>query len=210
MSLLLSLVASSALSFAPTCSGSQPTIAEVAQNDGRFQTLLAAVEAAGLTETLQNSDEYTVFAPTDAAFAKLPKGTVETLLKPENKEALKAVLLYHVVPGNMAAKNVVSSKNLMTANGQRLDIRMGDMGPKVDDARIILTDIKGSNGTIHVIDSVVLPSQSTIPEIASKQGTFQTLLAAAKAANLVDALSAKGPITVFAPTGIRVGKNNRS
>ena len=125
MTLLLNLIASSALSFGPSCSASQPTIAEIAQNDGRFQTLVAAVEAAGLTEALQNSDEYTVFAPTDEAFAKLPKGTVETLLKPENKEALKAVLLYHVVPGNMAAKNVVSSKNLMTANGQRLDILMG-------------------------------------------------------------------------------------
>ena len=200
MSLLVSLIAASTLSFGPSCSSSQPTIAEIAQNDGRFQTLVAAVEAAGLTEALQNSDEYTVFAPTDEAFSKLPEGTVETLLKPENKEVLKAVLLYHVVPGNLAAKNVLSSKNLMTANGQRLDVSMRKEGPTVDNARIILTDIKGSNGTIHAIDTVVLPSQSTIPEVAGKQGTFQTLLAAAKAANLVDALSAKGPITVFAPT----------
>tara|TARA_Y100000589_G_scaffold307110_1_gene322459 strand:+ start:2581 stop:3456 length:876 start_codon:yes stop_codon:yes gene_type:complete len=183
-----------------TCSSSTPNIAETAAADGRFNTLVAAVGAADLAETLSGPGPFTVFAPTDAAFAKLPAGTVETLLKPENKEMLKSVLLYHVVPGNMPAKTVLGTPALVTANGQRLDVKMSNNGPMIDNANIILTDINTSNGTIHAIDTVVLPESMTIPQIAQKAGKFNTLLAAAKAAGLVDALSAKGPITVFAPT----------
>ncbi|MDG2422415.1 MAG: fasciclin domain-containing protein [Phycisphaerales bacterium] len=207
MPLLTSLIASSVIALGPNCGSATPTLAEVAASDGRFQTLVAAVDAAGLMSTLQGSESYTVFAPTDAAFAKLPAGTVESLLKPENKQLLQSVLLYHVVPGNMPAKHVLGSKVIATANGQRLDVsNCCTEGPKIDGAKIVLTDIKASNGTIHVIDSVVLPSQLNIAELASSQGTFQTLLAAAKAANLVDALSAKGPITVFAPTDAAFAK----
>ena len=207
MPLLSSLIASSVLALGPNCGSATPNLAEVAASDGRFQTLVAAVDAAGLMSTLQGSESYTVFAPTDAAFAKLPAGTVESLLKPENKQLLQSVLLYHVVPGNMPAKHVLGSKVIATANGQRLDVsNCCTEGPKIDAAKIVLTDIKASNGTIHVIDSVVLPSQLNIAELASSQGTFQTLLAAAKAANLVDALSAKGPITLFAPTDAAFAK----
>ena len=197
---MTSLLASLTLSLGQTCGGSAPTIAETASADGRFNTLVAAVGAADLTKTLSGPGPYTVFAPTDEAFSKLPAGTVEFLLMPENKEMLKSVLLYHVVPGNMAAKNVLATPAMVTANGQRLDVVMSENGPMVDNAKIILTDIKTSNGTIHAIDAVVLPESMNIPQVAGKAGKFNTLLAAAQAAGLVDALSAKGPITVFAPT----------
>jgi uncharacterized surface protein with fasciclin (FAS1) repeats len=177
-----------------------PTIAQAAAADGRFTTLVAAVDAAGLTETLNSDGSYTVFAPTDAAFAKLPKGTVETLLKAENKESLKGILLYHVVPGHFHATDVVKMPSLVTANGQRLDVVISEEGAKIDNANIIITDIETSNGIIHVIDAVVLPSTKTIPETALATGKFGTLLAAAEAAGLVKALSADGPITIFAPT----------
>tara|TARA_B100001059_G_C17790563_1_gene559889 strand:+ start:34 stop:963 length:930 start_codon:yes stop_codon:yes gene_type:complete len=177
-----------------------PTIAQTAAADGRFTTLVAAVDAAGLTETLNSKGSYTVFAPTDAAFKQLPDGTVETLLKPENKEALKGILLYHVVPGHFHATDVVKMPSLITANGQRLDVAMSDKGATIDNANILITDIETSNGIIHVIDAVVLPSSKTIPQTAKETGKFNTLLAAAEAAGLVKALSADGPITVFAPT----------
>ena len=177
-----------------------PTIAQVAAADGRFTTLVAAVDAAGLTDTLNSKGDYTVFAPTDAAFKQLPDGTVATLLKPENKEALKGILLYHVVPGHFHATDVVKMPSLVTANGQRLDVAMTEKGATIDNANIILTDIETSNGIIHVIDAVVLPSSKTIPQTAKETGKFNTLLAAAEAAGLVKALSADGPITVFAPT----------
>ncbi|MCH2133484.1 MAG: fasciclin domain-containing protein [Phycisphaerales bacterium] len=197
---MTTLFASTLLSLGQSCGGSMPTIAETAAADGRFQTLVAAVDAAGLTETLNGSGQFTVFAPTDAAFAKLPRGTVETLLKPENKTALKNVLLYHVVPGNLMARDVLAKSGWTTANGQRIDISSCDAGAKADASKIVITDIKTSNGTIHVIDTVMLPAKMNIPETATKTGQFATLLAAAEAAGLVEALSAKGPLTVFAPT----------
>ncbi|MBG84145.1 MAG: beta-Ig-H3/fasciclin, partial [Phycisphaerae bacterium] len=177
-----------------------PTIAQAAAADGRFTTLVAAVDAAGLTETLNSKGDYTVFAPTDEAFKKLPDGTVATLLKSENKETLKGILLYHVVPGHFHASDVVKMPSLVTANGQRLDVAMSEKGATIDGANIVITDIETSNGIIHVIDAVVLPSAKTIPQTAKETGKFKTLLAAAEAAGLVQALSADGPITVFAPT----------
>lgn len=183
-----------------TANKNTPTIAQAAAADGRFTTLVAAVDAAGLTDTLNSEGSYTVFAPTDDAFAKLPEGTIPTLLKPENKESLKGILLYHVVPGHFHASDVLKMTSLPTVNGQRLDIAAGEKGATVDNAKIVITDIETSNGIIHVIDAVVLPSSKNIPEMAMETGKFQTLLAAAKAAGLVDALSADGPITVFAPT----------
>lgn len=177
-----------------------PTIAQTAAADGRFTTLVAAVDAAGLTDTLNSKGSYTVFAPTDAAFKQLPDGTVETLLKTENKETLKGILLYHVVPGHFHATDVVKMPSLVTANGQRLDVAMSEKGATIDGANIVITDIETSNGIIHVIDAVVLPSSKTIPQTAKETGKFSTLLAAAEAAGLVKALSADGPITVFAPT----------
>jgi uncharacterized surface protein with fasciclin (FAS1) repeats len=175
-------------------------IVTTAVEAGSFKTLAAAVKAAGLVETLQSKGPFTVFAPTDDAFAKLPAGTVETLLKPENKAQLIAVLTYHVVPGKVMAADVVKLKAAGTVNGQRVDIKVGDGKVTVDQANVVATDIVCTNGVIHVIDQVILPSFDNIPAMAAKAGTFKTLLAAAKAAGLVEALSGDQPLTVFAPT----------
>jgi len=132
-------------------------IVAVASGAGSFNTLVAAVKAAGLVETLQGKGPFTVFAPTDEAFAKLPKGTVEDLLKPENKEKLVAILTYHVVPGKLLAADVKTTK-AQTVNGKSLDIQVGAGGVTVDKAKVIKTDVVASNGVIHVIDTVVLPN----------------------------------------------------
>jgi uncharacterized surface protein with fasciclin (FAS1) repeats len=130
----------------------------------------------------------------------LPKGTVETLLKPENKDKLKAILTYHVVPGKVMAKDVVKLAGAKSLNGQRIDIKVDGSKVSVDGANVVATDIACSNGVIHIIDSVILPSEDKIPAVADKAGKFKTLLAAAKAAGLVDALSGDKALTVFAPT----------
>ncbi|MFM7037283.1 MAG: fasciclin domain-containing protein [Planctomycetaceae bacterium] len=131
-------------------------IVDTAVGAGSFGTLVAAVKAAGLVETLKGEGPFTVFAPTDAAFAKLPKGTVESLLKPENKDKLVAILTYHVVPGKLKAADVVAKKELKTVNGKTASITT-DGGAKIAGATISATDIETSNGIIHVIDSVILP-----------------------------------------------------
>jgi len=184
------------------------TVARAAEKDivataveaGSFKTLVAAVQAAGLVETLQGKGPFTVFAPTDDAFAKLPAGTVETLLKPENKSQLVSVLTYHVVPGRVTSDQVVKLNAAATVNGQRVDIKMSDGKVMIDQATVSTVDVKCTNGVIHVIDRVILPSSDTIPATADKAGTFKTLLAAAKAAGLVEVLGGDKPLTVFAPT----------
>ena len=125
---------------------------------GQFDTLAAALKAAGLVETLQGEGPFTVFAPTDAAFAKLPAGTVEGLLKPENRDQLISILTYHVVPGRVTSGQVVNLSEAKTVNGAFVSITVADSGVRVDDATVIKTDIAASNGLIHVIDSVVLPN----------------------------------------------------
>jgi uncharacterized surface protein with fasciclin (FAS1) repeats len=132
------------------------TIVEIAAGNSDFSTLVAAVKAAGLAETLSGTGPFTVFAPTNAAFEKLPKGTVESLLKPEAKEKLTGILTYHVVSGNVLAKDVKPGK-VKTVNGAELTIEVKDGVVTVDGAKVVTTDITGSNGVIHVIDSVVLP-----------------------------------------------------
>ena len=122
-----------------------------------LKTLVAAIEAADLTDTLMNSGPFTVFAPTDEAFAELPEGTLDSLLKPENKSKLAAILTYHVVPGKVMAVDVVKLNSATTVNGQDVTIDIGD-GVKVDDANVIRTDILAKNGVIHVIDKVILPN----------------------------------------------------
>lgn len=174
-------------------------IVDTAVAAGSFQTLAAALSAADLVEALKGDGPFTVFAPTDEAFAKLPAGTVETLLNPENKGQLTGILTYHVVPGKVLAKDVVSLSGATTLNGQRIDIRTVD-GVQVDNANVVKTDIICDNGVIHVIDAVILPASDNIAVTAEKAGSFSTLLAAAKAAGLVDALTGEGPLTVFAPT----------
>jgi uncharacterized surface protein with fasciclin (FAS1) repeats len=132
-------------------------IVDTAVGAGDFTTLVAAVKAAGLVETLKGAGPFTVFAPTDAAFAKLPKGTLESLLKPENKEKLVGILTYHVVPGKVMAADVVKLSEAKTVQGSPVKITVDGGKVKVDDANVVKTDIGCTNGVIHVIDSVILP-----------------------------------------------------
>jgi uncharacterized surface protein with fasciclin (FAS1) repeats len=132
-------------------------IVGVAVEAGQFKTLVAAVQAAGLVETLQGKGPFTVFAPTDDAFAKLPKGTVEELLKPENKAKLQAVLKYHVVAGKVMAADVKAGK-VTTVQGQAFEVKIKDGKVHIDNATVVKTDIAASNGVIHVIDTVILPA----------------------------------------------------
>jgi uncharacterized surface protein with fasciclin (FAS1) repeats len=132
-------------------------IVETAVAAGQFQTLVAAVKAAGLAETLAGDGPFTVFAPTDAAFAKLPEGTVEERLKPENKDKLVAILTYHVVPGKVMSGDIAGKElEAETVQGQKLMIDATD-GVKVDEANVVQADVMADNGVIHVIDTVVLP-----------------------------------------------------
>ncbi len=136
----------------------QANIVETAVAAGQFKTLAAALEAAGLIGALTGEGPFTVFAPTDEAFAKLPAGTVESMLKPENKEKLKSILLYHVVPGTVSAKQVMklNGRTVKTLAGG--SIKVSTMhGVTIDDARVTKTDIQASNGVIHVIDTVLMP-----------------------------------------------------
>jgi uncharacterized surface protein with fasciclin (FAS1) repeats len=131
-------------------------IVATAKSTGTFNTLVAALDAAGKTKMLEEKGPYTVFAPTDEAFAALPKGTVEDLLKPENKEKLGKILAYHVMKGEVMAKDV---KTMMapTANGAKLDIKVRGDTVMVNDAKVVKADVKASNGVIHVIDKVLMP-----------------------------------------------------
>jgi transforming growth factor-beta-induced protein len=177
-------------------------IVDTAVADGRFTTLVAAVQAAGLVEALKGEGPFTVFAPTDDAFAKLPAGTVEELLKPENLEQLKNILLYHVVSGEVMAEDVVELQEATTLLGEKVMVKV-DMGNVyINDAQVIITDIMTSNGVIHVIDTVILPPAklSDIVDTAVADGRFTTLVAAVQAAGLVETLKGEGPFTVFAPT----------
>ncbi|MDA0150205.1 fasciclin domain-containing protein [Vibrio sp. LaRot3] len=137
--------------------GMKKDIVDVAAENGSFNTLVAAVKAAGLVETLKGEGPFTVFAPTDEAFAKLPEGTVEMLLKPENKDKLVAVLSYHVVPGKVMAADVVSIDKASTVLGQDVMVELMDDKVMINDAAVIAADVEASNGVIHVIDTVLLP-----------------------------------------------------
>lgn len=132
-------------------------IVQTAVDAGQFKTLAAALQAAGLVETLKGAGPFTVFAPTDEAFAKLPKGTVEDLLKPENKAKLTAILTYHVVPGKVMAADVVKVKEAKTVQGGSLKVMPMGSTVMIDNAHVTKADIAASNGVIHVIDTVVLP-----------------------------------------------------
>ncbi len=143
--------------FASTPAAPTKDIVDTAVAAGQFKTLAAALQAADLVDTLKGKGPYTVVAPTDAAFAKLPAGTVETLLKPENKQKLISVLTYHVVPGNVKAADVVKLTSAKTVNGQSVKIDAKGGTVKVDGATVVTPDVAASNGTIHVIDAVILP-----------------------------------------------------
>jgi uncharacterized surface protein with fasciclin (FAS1) repeats len=152
----LAAATAAALALAATA-GKAADIVETAVAAGQFTTLAAALDAAGLVPTLKGPGPFTVFAPTDAAFAKLPAGTVENLLKPENRDQLTAVLTYHVVPGRTMSSDIAGKTlNVKTVNGQELAINATD-GVKVNNANVVTADVTASNGVIHVIDTVVLP-----------------------------------------------------
>jgi len=149
-------VASLLLATAAFAASPAQDIVDTAVSAGSFNTLVAAVKAAGLVDTLKGPGPFTVFAPTDEAFAKLPAGTVEELLKPENKSKLVAILTYHVVPGKVMAKDVLKLHEAKTVNGQELTV-MAEMGSVMVNNAKVKTDILCTNGVIHVIDTVVLP-----------------------------------------------------
>ena len=146
------------ISAVPAVAGSAKTdIVDTAVAAGTFNTLATALKAAGLADTLKTKGPFTVFAPTDEAFSKLPPGTVESLLKPENKEKLKTILLYHVVAGDVTAAQVMKMSSAKTLEGQDLKITVTDGAVMVNNAKVIKADVLATNGVIHVIDTVLLP-----------------------------------------------------
>ena len=155
ISLLVGMVT---LSIAHTADAQgQKDIVDTAVASGSLKTLVSAVQAAGLVDTLKGTGPFTVFAPTDGAFAKLPSGVVEDLLKPENQAKLRAVLTYHVLPGKVMAADVAKINMAKTVNGQAVAVTAKNGSVMVDNAKVINTDILTSNGVIHVIDTVILP-----------------------------------------------------
>lgn len=153
----LALATAATMTFAFAAHAQDKDIVETAAATGSFTTLLAAVDAAGLTDTLKSEGPFTVFAPTDAAFAALPAGTVEDLLKPENRDTLVSILTYHVLAGQALARDLSEGATAQTVQGQSVTFSVND-GAKVDGAVISLADVMASNGVIHVIDSVIMPA----------------------------------------------------
>lgn len=156
------LAATLAASTVFSSAGHAANIVETASSAGTFETLLAAAKAAGLADALSSGENLTVFAPTDEAFAKLPEGTVESLLKPENKAKLAAILSYHVVPrkltSNQLPHKAIHVRTIKSGGDRTLRVKKSGSGVTVDSARVVKADIKASNGVIHVIDKVMLPS----------------------------------------------------
>lgn len=173
---LLLIAALLVVAAVPALAQDQGTIVDIAVADGRFTTLVTAVQAAGLAETLQGEGPFTVFAPTDDAFAALPEGTIESLLA--DTSALSDILLYHVVPGKVMAADVVGLDSATTALGQPVDISVDGNTVMINDATVIITDIEASNGVIHVIDSVILPPAEAPPALpeTGAAGPGNTLL----------------------------------
>lgn len=214
----LMLVLSLLVTASPVAFGqsSDMNIVETAAANEDFSTLVAAVEAAGLAEALAGEGPFTVFAPTNDAFAALPEGTVDTLLADPSGD-LTQILLYHVVPGRYMAADVTDGLALETLQGGNVTFSVTDDAVMINDAQIVMTDIETSNGVIHVIDAVILPpaddemmadeemaeeemAAGDIVDIAAGNPDFSTLVTAVQAAGLVDALKGDGPFTVFAPT----------
>ncbi|NOD46114.1 MULTISPECIES: fasciclin domain-containing protein [unclassified Ruegeria] len=149
--------AAAALAFAMPLKAQAADIVDTAVAAGSFNTLVAAVQAAGLVDTLKGDGPFTVFAPTDEAFAALPEGTVESLLLPENKDQLVSILTYHVVPAKVMSGDIAGKRaKVLTVQGERLSVNAKN-GVKVNDAKVVQADIEASNGVIHVVDAVILP-----------------------------------------------------
>jgi uncharacterized surface protein with fasciclin (FAS1) repeats len=178
-------------------------IVDTAIRAGSFTKLVAALNAADLVNALKGPGPFTVFAPTDAAFAKLPASLQRDLLKPENKDTLVAILTYHVLPRTAWSGTVVNLDVAETLNGQLVNFKTGSSGVMVNDANIIGLDISATNGVIHVIDTVLVPNLGSGPDVVdliADSGRFPTLVAALQAAGLDTVLKGQGPFTVFAPT----------
>jgi len=208
----VSAAAPASLAHAQTMSAD---IVDTAVAAGQFKTLATALKAAGLVDTLKGPGPFTVFAPTDAAFAKLPAGTLDSLLA--NPDQLRAVLTYHVVAGRVTAADVVKLHSAQTVQGEDVTIDAANGMVKINDATVTKADIMASNGVIHAIDTVILPPSMTaqapapmatadIVDTAVAAGNFTTLATALKAAGLVDTLKGPGPFTVFAPTDAAFAK----
>jgi uncharacterized surface protein with fasciclin (FAS1) repeats len=196
---------------APDRSAETPSknIVETAVAAGQFKTLASLLERAGLVNTLATGGPFTVFAPTDAAFAKLPKSTLDALAADPAK--LRQVLLYHVVSGAVPAQEVVKLRTAKTLNGASVRIRVTGGTVRVDSARVVTADVMASNGIIHVIDRVLIPKAASAPKrnivaTAAAAGRFKTLAALLKRAGLAGTLQGKGPFTVFAPTDAAFAK----
>merc|ERR1719183_2888700 len=189
-------------------------IVQLASATPDLSTLVAAVKAAGLVDTLSSKGPFTVFAPTNEAFAKLPKATLASLLKPENKQQLVDILTYHVVAGDVNKADLMDMDMLQTVEGKKVTVRVADGGVLINSAKVTSADNDASNGVVHIIDAVLMPPSPpaptpaaptpsplpNIPALATANTDLSTLVAALKAADLVDTLSGKGPFTVFAPT----------
>lgn len=174
-----------------------------------FTILVRALGAAELEGALRGKGPLTVFAPTDTAFAKLPRGTLEALLQPENRDSLRRLLKYHVVAGRLDADDVSRRSGAETLAGPRVGFDEGRRGLQVDGANVLVADVAASNGVIHAIDRVLIPPELDLVSTAKKAGTFETLLTAASAAGLADELRDDGPYTVFAPTDEAFAKLGR-
>jgi len=194
---LIAAPAGSACSASATASVAKPRdLVDVAAAAGSFETLLTAVRAAGLEDVLRGEGPFTVFAPTDEAFAKVPQEVLSSLL--EQPQELAKVLTYHVAPGRLDAAHVVGRDFVATVQGQELYVQADEDGVRIDGARVVTTDIEASNGIIHVIDTVILPRKDIV-DTAAEAGKFGTLVQAVRAAGLVETLRGDGPFTVFAP-----------
>jgi uncharacterized surface protein with fasciclin (FAS1) repeats len=191
-------------------SGNDGNIVETAVEAGQFTTLASLLTKAGLADTLATGGPFTVFAPTDEAFAKVPKATLDALA--QNPAQLKSVLLYHVVPGRVAAADVVKLRSAKTLEGRSLPIKVLDGSVFVDQAKVTTPDVMASNGVIHVIDSVLIPKAApaapakNIVQTAVAAGQFKTLASLLTKAGLAGTLQGKGPFTVFAPTDAAFAK----
>ena len=217
MKRIISLVAVLAVAAAavggtgPASAGTRASKVDIVQTAvaaGQFTTLASLLQKAGLVDTLATGGPFTVFAPTDAAFAKVPKATLDALAADPAK--LKAVLLYHVVPGRVTAADVVKLTSAKTAEGRSLGIKVVNGSVFVDGAQVTTPDVEATNGVIHVIDSVLIPKEATAPktivQTAVAAGSFKTLASLLKKAGLVRTLQGKGPFTVFAPTDAAFAK----
>ncbi|MEZ5965455.1 MAG: fasciclin domain-containing protein [Planctomycetota bacterium] len=180
----------------------RPDVVDLAASNKDFSTLLAAVRAAGLLDALKGDGPFTVFAPSNRAFAKLPDGTVESLLEKENRDRLVEILKLHVVAGRLDSHDVARTKTLKTLGGVEIPVARDGHGLTVGGVRVTTADNKASNGIVHVVDAVILPTKpdNSVVAVAVKAGKFDTLVAAVKAAGLADALMGDGPFTVLAPT----------